>query len=107
MSYVGIEARRYTRVQLPIPAEVSCPLLRHFRQPAHLRDISAGGAFLYAQITPDVGTAIKIDFTVQVVGGDIQISCEGPVVRVEAQVLGEQSGLAIQFSRLDLGASSW
>lgn len=107
MSSVGAEARRFSRVQLPIPAEVSCRSLKRFRQPAHLRNISAGGAFLYAQITPDVGTSVKIDFTVQVVGGDIQISCEGPVVRVEPLGLGEERGLAIQFSCLDLGASSW
>lgn len=100
----GTEARRYSRVQLPLAAEVSCLPLARFRQPAHLRDVSAGGAFFYAHLHPPVGTMVKVDFTVQVVGGDIQISCEGPVVRIEPRVLGEQNGIAIQFSHLHLGS---
>lgn len=100
----GTEERRYSRVQLPIPAEISCVALGHFRQPAHLLNISAGGAFLYTQVTPSVGTAVKVDFAAQVVGGEIQISCEGSVVRVEPRVMGDQSGLAVQFSQLNLGA---
>ena len=101
----GTEARRYSRVRLPIAAEVSCLPLGRFRQTGHLRDVSAGGAFFYAPMNPSIGTVVKIDFAVQVVGGEIQISCEGPVVRIEPRALGEQSGIAIQFSQLHLG--SW
>jgi len=97
------EARRFSRVQLPLAAEVSCLPLARFPQPGHLRDVSAGGAFFYAEMNPSVGTMMKLDFTVQVVGGNIQISCEGPVVRIEPRALGEQSGIAIQFSHLHLG----
>lgn len=100
----GTEERRYSRVQLPIAAEISCVPLGQFRQPAHLLNISAGGAFLYTQVTPSVGAAVKVDFAAQVVGGEIQISCEGSVVRVEPRVMGDQSGLAVQFSQLNLGA---
>lgn len=99
------EMRRFSRVQLPIPAEVSCVSLRSFRQPAHLRNISACGAFFFAQLNPNVGTSVKLDFTVKANGAEIQIACEGPIVRVEPQALGEQSGIAIEFSRLNLG--SW
>ena len=98
------DARRYSRVQLPIPVEVSCTPLRCFRQPAHLRNVSAGGAFLYSPVAPPVGTVMKLDFAVQVTGREVQISCEGPVVRVEPQSQGEQAGVAIEFSKLNLGA---
>jgi c-di-GMP-binding flagellar brake protein YcgR len=101
----GPEARRYSRVQLPIEAEVSSMVLGQFRQRANLRDVSAGGAYFYANITPAIGTLMKVDFSVAVVGSEVQISCEGPVVRVEKQALGEQSGIAIEFSQLNMG--SW
>jgi hypothetical protein len=48
---------------------------------------------------------MRINFTVPVVGSEVQISCEGRVVRVEGQALGKQSGIAVEFSRLNLG--SW
>jgi hypothetical protein len=100
----GQETRRYSRVQLPLSAEVSCLALARLRQPGHLRDVSAGGAFFYADIHPPLGAMVKLDFTVQVVGGEIQISCEGPVVRTEPFALGQHSGIAIQFSHLHLGS---
>ena len=97
------QERRYVRVQLPIPAEVCCESRGCARQSAHLRDISAGGAFLYAQIEPKVGTVLRVDFTVPGIGTDVQISCEGRVVRVEAAKLGDLSGIAVAFDRLNLG----
>jgi PilZ domain-containing protein len=101
----GTEARRYSRVQLPVTAEVSCVPLGFFRHPASLRDVSAGGAFFYADISPQLGTVMKLDFSVPVIGSEVQISCEGPVVRVEEKALGEESGIAIEISNLNLG--SW
>jgi len=99
------DARRYSRVQLPINAEVSCVPLGFFRHPASLRDVSAGGAYFYAEINPQLGTVMKLDFSVPVVGSEVQISCEGPVVRVEKKALGEETGIAIEISNLNLG--SW
>lgn len=101
----GPEQRRHSRVQLPIAAELSCTALSHFREPAHLRDVSAGGAFLYANMNLAPGIIIRLDFTVPVIGQEVQVSCEGQVVRVEPRELGEQSGIAVEFSRLNLG--SW
>ena len=98
------DARRHSRVQLPTEVEISCAAVRCFREPAHLRDVSAGGAFVYAPIRPSVGTHVKIDFTLQVIGSDIQISCEGSVVRLEPNALGERSGIAVSFSSLNFGA---
>ena len=101
----GLESRRHSRVRLPIAAEVSCVSLSHFQEPANLRDVSAGGAFFFAQVHPSIGAIMRIEFTVPVIGSEVRISCEGQVVRVEQQVLGQQSGIAIEFSRLSLG--SW
>ena len=98
------EARRHPRVQLPIAAEVSCFSLSRLREPANLRNVSAGGAFFYAHLVPVIGTVIKLDFSVPGTGAEIQISCEGRVVRVEPRALGEESGLAMEFSRLNLGS---
>jgi hypothetical protein len=100
----GTDERRHPRVQLPIPAEVSCEPLKRFRQAAHLRNVSAGGAFFYALMNPRIGTIMKLDFVVKTNGGELQISSEGSVVRTESKALGEQNGVAIEFTRLELGA---
>jgi hypothetical protein len=92
-------------VQLPIPAEVSCVPLKRFRQAADLRNVSASGAFFYALMNPRIGTIVKLDFVVKANGGDLQISSEGSVVRIEPKALGEQNGVAIEITRLELG--SW
>lgn len=99
------QERRYTRVQLPIQAEVAHVSPTFFREPAHLRDISAGGAFLYTQLKPEIGAVLHVNFTVPGIGSDLQVSCEGRVVRVEASQLGDLSGIAVAFDRLNLG--SW
>jgi hypothetical protein len=99
------DARRNPRVQLPIAAEVTCVSLSRFRQAAHLRNVSASGAFFYALMNPRIGTIVKLDFVVKTNGGELQISSEGSVVRTESKALGEQNGVAIEFARLELG--SW
>jgi hypothetical protein len=105
MNPTGTDARRHPRVQLPIPAEVSCVPLRHFRQAANLRNVSASGAFFYAPINPKIGTIVKLDFAVKTNGEELQISSEGSVVRIEPKALGEQNGVAIEITRLEFG--SW
>ncbi|PYY02097.1 MAG: hypothetical protein DMG64_12645 [Acidobacteria bacterium] len=99
----GIRERRYTRVQLPISAEVCGESGSHLPRPAHLRDISAGGAFFYAEFEPKVGTVLQVNFVVPGIGSDVQISCEGRVVRVETESIGAQIGIAVAFDRLNLG----
>ena len=96
--------RRYSRVQLPVAAEVSCEMLNRFHEPAHLRDISAGGAFFYADLDLQPGTAIRMDFVVPVAGAQVVVSSEGSVVRVEQRALGEKSGIAVQFASLHLSS---
>jgi c-di-GMP-binding flagellar brake protein YcgR len=96
--------RRYSRVQLPVAAEVSCEMLNRFHEPAHLRDISAGGAFLYADLEIQPGTAIRIDFAVPVAGTQVLVSSEGSVVRLEQRAMGDKSGIAVQFASLNLSS---
>lgn len=97
------QERRYTRVHLPIAAEVSSDSGSVLPRPAHLRDISAGGAFFYAEFEPKVGAVLRVNFVVPGIGSDVQISCEGRVVRVETNGVGIQIGIAVEFDRLNLG----
>ena len=94
--------RRHSRVQLPVAAEVSCETLNRFHEPAHLCDISAGGAFFYADLEIQPGTAVQMEFAVPIAGTNVVVSSEGSVVRVEQKALGERSGIAVQFASLRL-----
>jgi c-di-GMP-binding flagellar brake protein YcgR len=98
----GDYERRYSRVQLPIAAQVTCAAMERYEEPAHLRDVSAGGAFFYADLNLEPGAIVRVDFMVPVVGSEVQITCEGSVVRVERHALGDRSGIAIQFASLHL-----
>jgi len=95
--------RRHSRVHLSVEAKISCPATSHF-EPAHLRDVSAGGAFLYAHLEVAPGMIVRIDFVVPVAGREVLVSCEGSVVRAEANVLGKQSGIAVQFASVHLSS---
>ncbi|HET9743258.1 MAG TPA: PilZ domain-containing protein [Terriglobales bacterium] len=95
------EKRRFSRVHLTIPAQISRSGPRGSDYPAHLRDVSASGAFCYTQLVLTLGSPVRLSFHVPVAGREVEISCEGSVVRLEA---GERhAGVAIQFARLQLG----
>lgn len=96
--------RRHSRVHLPVEAKVSCQATNHFQEPAHLRDVSAGGAFLYSDLEFAPGMIVRIDFVVPVAGAEVQVSSEGSVVRVQPNALGERSGIAVQFASLNLSS---
>jgi len=99
------QERRYTRVQLPIEAEVSGVSSTVLSEAAHLRDICAGGAFFYARLQPIIGTVVRIEFTVPGIASDLRVSAEGRVLRVETSKLGELNGIAVAFEWMNLG--SW
>lgn len=84
-------------------AQVVCPEGSH-NGPGSLRDISAHGAFVYADFEPKVGAPISIDLILQGVLSDTRIKCEGTVVRVEKQRAGGQTGIAVVFTRFDMAA---
>jgi hypothetical protein len=69
-----------------------------------LHDMSAGGAFVYAELRPSMGMIIRVDFTIPVMGSDSQVSCEGSVVRVEPLAIGQQVGFAIEVASANLSA---
>jgi hypothetical protein len=79
--------------------------LAQYRQPGHLHDVSAGGAFVYSELHPSLGMIIRVDFSIPVEGTDAQLSCEGSVVRLESRIIGEQVGFAIEFAGINL--ASW
>ena len=96
--------RRHSRVHLPVQAKLSCQATNHFEEPAHLRDVSAEGAFLYADLDVASGMIVRIDFVVPVVGREILVSSEGSVVRVQPNAQGEHSGIAVQFASVHLSS---
>ena len=104
MSTQPAHERRYSRVRLPVAAEVSCHTLNRFREPAHLRDISAGGAFFYVDLGIPPGLTVRMDFVVPVAGTQVAVRSEGSVVRIEPGVLGGKSGIAVQFASLHLSS---
>lgn len=96
--------RRHSRVHLPVEAKISCQAVNQFHEPAHLRDVSAGGAFLYATLDLAPGMIVRVEFIVPVAGSRVQVSSEGSVVRVEPYALGGRSGIAVQFASLHLSS---
>jgi hypothetical protein len=66
--------------------------------------MSAGGAFVDAELRPSMGMIIRVDFTIPVMGSDSQVSCEGSVVRVEPLAIGQQVGFAIEVASANLSA---
>jgi hypothetical protein len=87
---------------MPVATQVSCHALNRFKLPGHLRDVSAGGAFFFADMEVGPGMILRIEFEVPVAGAMVQITCEGSVVRVEPGSLGDKNGIAIQFASLHL-----
>jgi hypothetical protein len=96
------EQRRSARVPLPISAQISSISLGYQQLPARLRDVSAAGAYFYAHMSPNVGTTIRIDFSVPVSGREMGIICEGSVVRIEPNANEGLTGIALQFARFHL-----
>jgi hypothetical protein len=67
-----------------------------------LRDVSAAGAYFYADITPELGMTIRIDFNVVVSGREMGVTCEGTVVRIEPGASTGFTGVALQGARYQL-----
>jgi hypothetical protein len=98
----GREERRSARVPLPVSAQISSVSLGYQQLPARLRDVSAAGAYFYAHMSPNMGTTIRIDFSVPVSGREMGITCEGSVVRIEPNANEGLTGIALQFARYHL-----
>ena len=98
------DCRKTMRAHLSISeTEITCSDTRE-NLTGSIRDISANGAFVYANLEPIIGTPITIRFVVQGALADTHIKCDGTVVRVEKSKLGGPTGIAIQFSWVEMAA---
>ena len=95
--------RRSARSQLAVAIRVFSNGSTEVRM-GILRDISAYGAFVYADFSPELGARIIIDFVMHGTATDTRFTCEGVVVRVEGSQQGGKTGIAMQITRLDLAA---
>ena len=95
--------RRSARAQLSVAIRVSANGCTEI-QKGILRDISAYGAFVYADLSPELGARMVIDFIMHGTSTDTRFTCEGVVVCVEKSHKGGQTGIAMQITRLDLAA---
>ncbi len=97
-----LDKRRSARVPLTVLAKVSSVVLGYSPLPARLRDVSAAGAYFYADMTPELGMTIRIDFNVLVSGREMGVTCEGTVVRIDLGASRGSTGIALQGARYHL-----
>ena len=97
-------ARKSLRAHLSVTAaRVTSPGVKEDRQ-ASVRDISAHGAYIFTDFEPRIGAAIHIEFAVEGILANTRIKCDGKVTRVEKTVAGNLTGIAIEFTHLDMAA---
>lgn len=96
------EARKVSRVHLTVPASVSCPSIGCRDKLAIMRDLSTSGAFFYAEIDALEGSNISLQFVLAAFGKNIQMVCDGIIVRVERFPRGAATGIAVEFDRCNM-----
>lgn len=98
------EYRESVRAHLSISkAEITDPQSKATAA-GSIRDISAIGAYVYADFEPEIGALVSLRFAVEGALAETQIKCDGTVVRVEKSNSGNPTGIAIQFTCLELAA---
>ena len=102
-SVVQYSQRRSVRAHLAVSIRVTSNGCTEIKR-GLLRDISAYGAFIYTNFSPELGARMIIDFIMHGTATDTRFKCEGVVVRVEKSAEGNQTGIAMQITRLDLAA---
>lgn len=73
-------------------------------QPATSRDISAAGVFFWIQRPPARGTKLQVVMQAppEMAPGELLIlTCLGRVVRIESDLEHEQTGVAVEFERVE------
>ena len=100
---LGYPQRRSARANLAVAIRVTSCGCTEIKK-GLLRDISAYGAFVYTDFSPELGTSMIIEFIMHGTATDTRFTCEGVVVRVEKSAKGTQTGVAMQIARLDLAA---
>jgi hypothetical protein len=98
------ENRQSMRAHFSISnAEISYPQSKT-GVPGSIRDISAIGAYVYADLEPEIGASVSLRFAVEGALAGTQIKCDGTVIRVEKSNSGSPTGIAIQFTWLEMAA---
>jgi hypothetical protein len=93
------QRRSSLRVQMAIPAGITCPDKSERQHTALVRDVSFSGAFVYSDFAPEVASNIVIDFVFPVVERRMRVTCRGVVVRVEKSSKGGATGIAMLFHK--------
>jgi PilZ domain len=93
------QRRSSLRVQMAIPAGITCPDKSEPPHTALVRDVSFSGAFVYSDFAPEVASNIVIDFVFPVVERRMRVTCRGVVVRVEKSAKGGATGIAMLFHK--------
>lgn len=96
------EERKVSRVQITVPASVTCPTLNCQNRLAIMRDLSTTGAFFYAELDAIEGSLITLQFVLTAFGKNIRMVCDGTIVRVDRFPRGAATGIAVEFSRCNM-----
>jgi PilZ domain len=96
------EARKVSRVHLTVPASISCPSIGCQDKLAIMRDLSTSGAFFYAEIDALEGSKVSLQFVLAAFGKNIQMVCDGIIVRVERFPRGAATGIAVEFDHCNM-----
>lgn len=96
------EERKVSRVQITVPASVTCTTLNCQNRLAIMRDLSTTGAFFYAELDAIEGSLITLQFVLTAFGKNIRMVCDGTIVRVDRFPRGAATGIAVEFSRCNM-----
>ncbi len=94
------EQRRRVRIPLHVSAKVRYAPAMQGEHLGLIRDVSVGGLFFYSDFKPRVDSPVHLDFTVPMAGRNVQVTCDGTVVRVETSK-SKAIGVAVRMSNLD------
>lgn len=95
------ERRSGTRITARVPTRVRT--LQGAEVPAHTRDVSANGVFLYTNSKMERGSDVELVLILppELTSGEkCWVCCQATVVRVEDQ--GSEFGVAAQIRRMDI-----
>ena len=66
-----------------------------------LRDVSTAGMFVYSNLTPDVGSELRVIVHPSATDCGVTVCCKCKVVRVEAGMAGSATGIGVTIEGYD------
>lgn len=96
------EQRSTMRRRVNVCGEVICSEPNCPKHLALIRDVSAGGVFLYCNMNPPVGTDLAIAFTMPGAEGYVEVLCQGKVIRREEYPAGAATGIAARLYKQEI-----